>query len=253
MKVGFLISDTLSEARLKVLNPVFNDPDFEIVVAILDKRPKLTVKQKLIRNLKKGRGGYVLVMAIERLFAKKTTSVGMLTVDLCIKHEVKVIEARNLYDQGLIEEVRNLKLETLVLLDAFGIIKEPWLSLTPNGILSYHGGDMRKYRGQPSGLWELYNGESEMGVTVQVLAKGLDKGLPVVEKTVSIDKKDRLLDVNQKVAKVSESMLYEALKRLSSPDFEPELINSFGKIYTLPNLRQWIMLNLKIFTRRLFN
>lgn len=39
-------------------------------------------------------------------------------------------------------------------------------------MLSYHHGDMRRYRGQPPGFWELYNGEREIGVTVQRLAAG---------------------------------------------------------------------------------
>jgi hypothetical protein len=46
-------------------------------------------------------------------------------------------------------------------------------------------------------------------------------------------------------------MLYAALKKMANPDFTPVLIQEFGKVYTLPNLRQWLILNTRIACRRL--
>jgi methionyl-tRNA formyltransferase len=133
----------------------------------------------------------------------------------------------------------------------YGIIKEPILSIPPFGILSYHHGDMRKYRGQPPAFWELYNNEKEMGITVQILNSGLDCGIPVVEKTVEIRKNDTLKMLFNRAMKESESMMHEALKMLENPGFHPAKIESFGKVYTLPDLGQWLKLNIKGLLRRL--
>ena len=59
---------------------------------------------------------------------------------------------------------------------------------------------MRKYRGMPPGLWELYHGEREMGITVQKLAAGLDCGVPIEEKHIPIYPNDTLDDVAGEVA-----------------------------------------------------
>ena len=46
-------------------------------------------------------------------------------------------------------------------------------------------------------------------------------------------------------------MMYSALTKLSDPDFKPEIVEKFGKVYTLPNLRQWILLKIKILIRQI--
>ncbi len=48
-----------------------------------------------------------------------------------------------------------------------------------------------------------------------------------------------------------EGMLYAALKKMANPDFTPVPIQEFGRVYTLPNLRQWIVLNTRIACTRL--
>ena len=98
----------------------------------------------------------------------------------------------------------------------------------------------------PPGLWELYNGESEMGITVQLLSSGLDCGIPIDEKTIIIYKYDTLKRLQDKASKISIDMFYNSLKKLSDNNFIPKKINKFGKVYTLPNMRQWIRLNIKI-------
>jgi methionyl-tRNA formyltransferase len=74
-----------------------------------------------------------------------------------------------------------LRPDLLLLIGGFGIIKAPLLDLAPQGVLSYHHGDMREYRGQPPAFWELYNGEKPNRVTVQRLSPGIDCGQPIVE------------------------------------------------------------------------
>ena len=140
----------------------------------------------------------------------------------------------------------------MVMLGGFGIVKEPLLSLAPNGILSYHHGDMRKYRGQPVGFWELYHNEKEMGVTVQRLAAGIDKGTPIVEKTVPIEKNDNVKKLSERAILSSIDMMHEALTQIQRSDFRPATIDHFGPIYTIPNLRQYILLQLKLIFRKLY-
>ena len=48
MKIGILTSSSLSEFRLKTLQPILADKEFAIKVAIIDKRPKKSLKQKIL-------------------------------------------------------------------------------------------------------------------------------------------------------------------------------------------------------------
>jgi len=124
------------------------------------------------------------------------------------------------------------------------------LSAAPKGILSFHHGNMRKYRGMPPALWELFNGEKEMGITVQILSERLDAGMPVVEKSIKIEKADTILKLRNRAQSESPNMMYQALIKLMSDSYKPKYLNKLGKVYTLPNLRQWMLLQWRLFLRR---
>jgi folate-dependent phosphoribosylglycinamide formyltransferase PurN len=249
IKIGLLVSSSFSDFGLKTLKPILADSNFVIKVAIIDKRPKLSLKQKLKKNLKRGRGGYIIIMALKSFLSKKSFNIS--TIDYCQDNNIDVIETTEPYSQTSIKKIKEYNLDLLILVAGFGIIKKEILDITPLGVLSYHHGDMRKYRGMPPALWELYNNEKEMGVTVQILSPGLDSGIPIEEKKIEISKKDTLKKLQKRASDESVDMLYRALLKLSKKNYEPEKINKFGKVYTLPNLRQWIVLNIRVFWRRI--
>ena len=111
---------------------------------------------------------------------------------------------------------------------------------------------MRKYRGMPPGFWELYNNESEMGATVQLLNAGLDKGFPVEEIKLQIYRTDTLNSLNRRIYQNSTKMMTAALIKILNPNYRPLALERVGKLYTLPNFRQYIFLRIKILYRKLF-
>lgn len=243
MRIGLLASTQMSDFVLNTLKPVLEDKHMDIALVIIDSRPRLTLKQKIKKNFKRGRGGYMLVMAVQSYFNKQLPSKD--TKQCCVENGFEFIETSNHYADETIDRIKSYKLDILVLTGGFGIIKKPLLEVTPMGVLSYHHGNMRKYRGMPPAFWELYNNEKEMGVTVQLLSAGLDRGMPVEEMTIPIMHKDTFKKLGTRAMQQSEIMLYNALKKIETGQFVPERINEYGKVYTLPNLRQWLLFQLK--------
>ena len=248
IKMGLLTGKSLTDFNLNTLKPIMNDANMFIMVAVIDARPEKSSFQKLKKNLRRRRGGYVIIMAIKSIFSKET---GTATKTFCQKHAIDIIETKKPYAVNTIENIKKYDLDLLVLLGGYGIIRGPLLNITPLGVLSYHHGNMRTYRGMPPALWELYNNEKEMGVTVQILTPGLDCGTPLEEKTIEIKKEDTLKSLENRAYDRSTGMLHSAIKKIMDKNFEPEKIEEFGKVYTLPNLRQWITLQFKIAWRRL--
>lgn len=248
MRIAILCGASLDTFQQKVLQPVLTDNTFETTAALIDCRPRPSLKKRFLKNLKRGRGGYVIIMLFKSRFAKKKPSVP--AIEFFNTNGVKCIETQQPYCDVTISQLQSLQIDTLVMLGGFGIVKEPLLSLAPNGILSYHHGDMRKYRGQPVGFWELYHNEKEMGVTVQRLSAGIDKGTPIVEKTIPIKKGDNVPALRERALQESIPMMHQALQKIQRPDYSPAVIHEYGPIYTLPNLRQYISLQLKLLFRR---
>ncbi|MES2590519.1 MAG: formyltransferase family protein [Bacteroidota bacterium] len=248
IKIGILTSSGLSEFRVNSLKPILEDKECIIKVAIVDKRPKKTLKQKLKKNIKRGRGGYIVVMFFKTVFSEKKMNISI--KEYSDAKGIDIIETPNPYSNETIESIKKYELDVLLLIGGYGIIKEPLLSIAPLGILSYHHGNIRKYRGMPPAFWELYNNETEMGVTVQILSVGLDCGLPVEEKVVKIERGDTLSRLQNRGYHESADMMHKAIKKVADQRVTLNQIESFGKIYTLPNLRQWIIFNLKILSRQ---
>ncbi len=248
MRIGLLSGRTLSEHHLRVLQPILADGDLEVALVVVDGRPPRSARRKLIEHLRRGRGGYVLVMAVQKCFARPAN--GMEAEEFCRVHRIEHLETASPYAPQTSARIREHNLDLLVLVSGFGIIRGTLLNVCPKGILSYHHGDMRKYRGMPPGLWELYHGETEIGITVQKLVAGLDCGIPIEAKHISVYPDDTLGTLTARLKAEDQGMLYAALKKMADPNFTPVPLQEFGKVYTLPNLRQWVILNLRIACRR---
>lgn len=248
MKIAILCGTGLDTFHQEVLRPIMADPSMEIAGVYVDSRPRPSLKKRFMKNLKRGRGGYMLVMLVKSRLAKKKPSVS--AVEFFASKGVECVETKQPYSEESIAKILHWSPDVMVMLGGFGIVKEPLLSLAPQGILSYHHGDMRKYRGQPVGFWELYHNESQMGVTVQRLSAGIDKGTPIVEKVVPIKKGDNVKKLCERAMASSIDMMHGALQLIQNSNFRPVLIDEFGKIYTLPNLRQYIALKIKLLFRK---
>ncbi len=248
MRIVVLSGSGLNEFQLQVLKPIVDDHSIEVVGALIDNRPKPSFKKRFLKNLKRGRGGYMLVMFFKSRRHKSDSSVA--AKDYFGSIGVPCLVTREPYSETTVANLKAWQPDVMVMLGGFGIVKEPLLSLASHGVLSYHHGNMRKYRGQPVGFWELYNGEKEMGVTVQKLAAGIDKGIPIVEMTIPIEKDDNVKSLCERALEFSVPMMHKALQLVGEPNFIPIEIQKFGPIYTLPNLRQYLRLQCKLRFRR---
>lgn len=97
---------------------------------------------------------------------------------------------------------------------AFGFIVGPVLEAFEHGVLSYHHGDLREYRGQPMGFWEFLHGVETAGVTVQQLTDDLDAGRIAALRTVDIGDAPTWEAVKRRLFAASEPMLTEAVRAL---------------------------------------
>lgn len=122
----------------------------------------------------------------------------------------------------------------------FGIIKGSVLSATEHGVLSFHHGDISKYRGGPPGFWEFLHGRQSVGITLQVLTEAVDGGKIVLTDSVNIEDAKTLREVQRVLYTESTGMLAEALIYLDDPAFEPSTVDNLGPLYTPPGLLDYL-------------
>jgi methionyl-tRNA formyltransferase len=243
VKVLVLCGPRLDDFQRSVLRHVIHGSHV-ICGCLVDCQDDPSLTARLLENLRRGRGGYVLVMAVKLAVRRRSPTKD--AVETFRHLGVSTIVASDPYEDTVVREARTLEADVAILLGGFGILREPLLSLPRDGVLSYHHGDMRQYRGQPPAFWELYNGANELLVTVQRLTADLDRGEAIVERRFGILPSDTLRAVSKAIFDGSADMMAEALDLVASPGFVPDPIQDYGPVYTLPNLRQWLIYNARI-------
>jgi hypothetical protein len=85
-------------------------------------------------------------------------------------------ETKGIWEEIPTESLARFSHSDVVVKFGMGLLRNPHLIPAKYGVLSYHHGDPRKYRGRPAGFWESLNSDSSMGVVVQSLSNNLDAG-----------------------------------------------------------------------------
>lgn len=143
---------------------------------------------------------------------------------------------------AVVEEVSGVD---VVFRFGFGILKGDILTAPDHGVLSFHHGDIRTYRGAPTHVWEFLNDEPTSGVTLQQLTETLDGGRIVAFEPVDIADARTWQEIKRRKFRVSESMLATALGNLNDPAFTPTEVTELGDLYTTPTARETSKILLK--------
>lgn len=127
----------------------------------------------------------------------------------------------------------------------FGILQGEVLTTPTHGVVSFHHGNIREYRGRPPAVWEFANDERYAGVTLQRLTPTLDGGEIVVEKRVEIADCRTWQAAKRRLFEASTDMLATACTRLADPTFEPTTAEELGPLYTCPDAVETMRIELK--------
>ena len=95
------------------------------------------------------------------------------------------------------------------------------LNAPKHGIINIHGSILPKYRGASPIQSALINGETETGVTIMKMDKGLDTGPIILQKSVKINPDDTYLDLDKKLAQIGAKCVLEAIPDYISGKLSP--------------------------------
>ncbi|WP_132058665.1 formyltransferase family protein [Halorussus amylolyticus] len=137
----------------------------------------------------------------------------------------------NTFPGEIVDRIENVD---VVVRFGFGMIKGRILEAPEYGVLSYHPGDIRAYRGQPGGFWEFLDGEDEMGVTVQRLNETLDGGEIAALEVIDIKEVNTWQEIKKKAFSTAEGMLPPAVRSLTDPEKAVEHPDEIGALYSTP-------------------
>lgn len=118
----------------------------------------------------------------------------------------------------------------VVVQNGHGIITGDVLTEPEYGVLSFHHGDVREYRGVPAGFWEFMHGESTVGITLQQLTEELDAGNVIEIKEVDVTAGMPWQEIIDQLYECSVPMLADGIEKLNR-GYEPEAPDRVGDLY----------------------
>jgi hypothetical protein len=131
------------------------------------------------------------------------------------------------------EAVSRLAEVDLAVHNGVGILQGDVLAAPAAGVLGYHHGDLRAYRGSYYGVWEFLDGVDQGGVTVQLLGTELDAGEVVAFEPVDIADAPTVAEVRRRLWDASVPLLSRAVEHLRDEEFEPDHVPAaeLGPVY----------------------
>jgi methionyl-tRNA formyltransferase len=188
---------------------------------------------KTVRKLVRRKGNDDLLQAIEsRDELEKIASV----------HHIPFHLVDNYHTDQSIELMRSSRPDLGVIYGT-NIIKEPVFKIPRLGSINLHQGLAPYYRGGPPVFWELYNDESELGLTVHFVEAKVDSGAIILQERVPLrydirygrDYESFISEFGQGLRQRSAEIVVEAVRQIAAGIARPQPQDTnLGKRYRLP-------------------
>jgi len=140
--------------------------------------------------------------------------------ETALKYRIPVLQPEK-FDAAAIQALRDLKPD-LIVVAAYGkILPEEVLTLPGFGCVNFHTSLLPKWRGASPIQNALLAGETETGVTIMLMDKGMDTGDIISQRTVPIDPDDTSIILTDKLLVAGKALLLETLPRFVERTITP--------------------------------
>lgn len=127
-----------------------------------------------------------------------------------------VYQPVTLRDEAALELVKGLAPE-LTVVAAYGkLLPEAILAVPPLGSINVHSSLLPKYRGAAPINWAILNGEETTGVSIMYMAKALDAGDVILQKSTPIGPDEDALALTARLAQLGAEALSETVTALAA-------------------------------------
>jgi methionyl-tRNA formyltransferase len=142
--------------------------------------------------------------------------------EYALRRGLKVFQPQRLRDPAVVEELRGLA-PNLIVVVAYGqILPRAVLEIPQYGCINVHASLLPRYRGAAPINRAIIEGEQTTGVTTMLMDAGLDTGAMLVKKTTPIGLEETAGELHDRLALLGCDAMAETLHLLCSGSLSPE-------------------------------
>jgi methionyl-tRNA formyltransferase len=154
---------------------------------------------------------------------------------IALERNIDIFTTENINDDKTYKYLKDIKPDVILSNNFHQIIKEKVLKLAKNGCINIHPGKLPLYRGLLPHFWSMVNKDTEGGVTLHYIDKGVDTGGVILEENIKISKKESFYKVWTKTADVGSRLLKKYFRNLrkgkeikAKPERKDRKVNYFS-------------------------
>jgi methionyl-tRNA formyltransferase len=133
-----------------------------------------------------------------------------------------VLQPERIRKPEVIEELRAMAPEAMVVVGYGQIIPQAILDIPPRGIINVHASLLPKYRGAAPVQWAIARGETRTGVTTMRINAGLDTGDMLLKWDTEIGEEETAVELGERLAVAGAGLLEQTLEGLDRITPEPQ-------------------------------
>ena len=124
---------------------------------------------------------------------------------------ISVHQPEGLKNDGVIDTIRALAPEAIVVTAYGRILPEAVLNIPPLGCINVHASLLPAYRGAAPMQWAVINGEKVTGITTMYMAKGLDTGDMILKEETPIGDNETFGELYDRLQEIGARLLLRTL------------------------------------------
>lgn len=142
---------------------------------------------------------------------------------LAQKAGLPVFQPETLKDEAAQAQLRNLKLDLMVVV-AYGLLlPQAVIDIPPLGCINIHASLLPRWRGAAPIQRSIMAGDSETGVTIMYIEPRLDAGPMLLKKACPIGPDDTAGDLHDRLSRIGAEALLETLPSIAAGTAQPEI------------------------------
>jgi methionyl-tRNA formyltransferase len=140
--------------------------------------------------------------------------------------DIPVLQPKSLKDPEFAAQLKSYNADIFVVVAYGKLIPRPIFTMPQYGTINLHPSLLPKYRGAAPVQWALINGDSETGVTVQMINEELDAGDIVLQEKIEIDENINAGELYDLVFPIGAELVVKSIELLGSG--KAELVKQNG-------------------------
>ena len=142
--------------------------------------------------------------------------------EFALSNDLKIYQPENLKDDNLVEEIRNMQPDLIVVVAYGKILPKEIIDIPKHKVINLHSSLLPRFRGAAPINAAIINGDKKSGVSVMYVEEELDAGDVILQKETEITDEDTFLTLHDRLKDMGADLLVKAIDLIEKEEVKAQ-------------------------------